>query len=96
MQLYFGGVHDRILTKSHFGHQGETRARPWNMADGVSWDALKTVSNRIQYHLREHLAAARVSGCPVLREALVLARTGYALKYEARTPREYELEPERR
>jgi hypothetical protein len=66
MPLYFGGVHQRVITKSHFGHQSQTRAAAWNLDHGINWEALKTLSNRIQYHIRKRLAAGKFPGCPVL------------------------------
>ena len=94
MQLYFGGVCDRVVTRSHFGHQSQVRAKAWEVDDGVNWDALKTLSNRIQYHIRKRLAAGKAGSAPVLPEALGLARTGYALKLATQTPWAYELLPE--
>jgi hypothetical protein len=94
MQLYFGGVCDRVVTKSHFGHQSQVRAKAWEVDDGVNWEALKTLSNRIQYHVRKRLAAGKAGSMPVLPAALSLARTGYALKLATQTPWAYELQPE--
>jgi hypothetical protein len=62
--------------------------------DGVNWEALKTLSNRIQYHVRRRLAAGKVPGMPVLPQALELARAGYALKLATQTPDSFELLPE--
>ena len=93
IQLYFGGLHERVVTRSHFGHQSQTRAQKWDMDYGVNWESLKTVSNRIQYHIRKRLAVAKVLGCPVLPEAYELARSGYDLKLAAQTPWAYELQP---
>jgi hypothetical protein len=78
---------------SHFGHQSQVRAQKWNVAEGVDWEALKTVSNRIQYHIRKRLATGKVPGCPVLAQALELARAGYALKVATQTPWQFELQP---
>ena len=80
MQLYLGGVCDRVVTKSHFGHQSRVQAEAWGVANGVNWEALKTLSKRIRYHIRKRLAAGKVPGRPVLPQALELARAGYALK----------------
>lgn len=91
MQLHLGGVHGRVLTGSHFGHQSQARARKWGVDRGVDWDALKTVSGRIQYHIRGRLAVAKVPGRPVLAQAYQLARSGYALKETAQTPWQYDL-----
>jgi hypothetical protein len=93
MQLYLGGVYDRVVTMSHFGHQSQVRARTWGVDDGVAWQSLKTLSNRIQYHLRKRLAGGKVPGRPVLSQALELARAGYALKLAAQTPWAFELQP---
>jgi hypothetical protein len=96
MQLYFGGICDRVVTKSHFGHQSQVRAKAWEVDDGVNWEALTTLSNRIQYHVRKRLAAGKAGSMPVLPVALSLARTGYALKLATQTPWAYELQPDSR
>jgi hypothetical protein len=82
------------VTISHFGHQSQVRARKWDVDRGVNWKALKTISNRIQYHVRKRLAAGKVPGCPVLPQAFELARAGYALKQTAQAPWQFELQPE--
>jgi hypothetical protein len=92
VQLYLGGVCERVVTKSHYGHQSQIRAQAWEVDDGVNWDALKTVSNRIQYHVRK-LAAGKAGSMPVLPQALGLARAGYALKLATQTPWAFELQP---
>jgi hypothetical protein len=92
MQLYFGGVYDRIVTMSHFGHNSQVRAQKWDVDQGVNWSSLKTLSNRIQYHVRKRLAVAKVPGRPVLPQAHELARSGYALKMAAQTPWQFELQ----
>jgi hypothetical protein len=94
MHLYLGGVCGRVVTKSHFGHQSQVRARAWGVDDGVNWEALQTLSNRIQYHIRKRLAVGKVPGMPVLSQALELARAGYALKDATQCPDTYELLPE--
>jgi hypothetical protein len=82
----------KIVTKSHFGHNSEIRARKWEVDNGVNWKELKTLSNKIQYHIRKRMAVAKVPGCPVLPHAYELARSGYALKLAAQTPWAYELQ----
>jgi hypothetical protein len=77
---------------SHFGHQSQVRAQAWGMDDGVNWEALKTLSSRIQYHIRKRLAAGKVPGRPVLPQALELARAGDALKLATQTPWAFELQ----
>jgi hypothetical protein len=91
IQLYLGGVYDRFITKSHFGHNSEKRAQAWGHADGVNWEALTQLSNKVQYHIRSRLAVARVPGRPVLREAYALAQSGYELTECARSSHRYDL-----
>lgn len=91
MQLYFGGMHDGVLTKSHFGHNSRARASAWNHENGVNWQALSNVSNKLQYHIRKRLAGAKAGPCPVLPEALSLALEGTQLKDSAKTPWTYAL-----
>jgi hypothetical protein len=93
MQLYLGGVCGQVLTMSHFGHQSQIRAQTWGVDQGVNWEALKKLSNRIQYHIRKRLAAGKVPGRPVLAQAFELAKAGYALKPATQTPWQFELQP---
>jgi hypothetical protein len=93
MQLCLGGVCGRVVTMSHFGHQSQIRARAWDVDQGVNWEALKKLSNRIQYHVRKRLATGKVPGHPVLSQALALAHAGYALKLATQTPWQFELLP---
>lgn len=91
IQLYLGGTHGRTITSSHYGHNSEARARKWGHSEGVDWAALKSLSNKIQYHIRGRLALARVPGRPVLAEAYGYARSGYALKETAASLDSYRL-----
>jgi hypothetical protein len=93
IQLYLGGVCGRVVTKSHYGHQSEVRARAWQVDEGVRWAALKTLSSRIQYHVRSRLAAGKAGSRPVLPQALSMARAGYTLKDAIQSPIVYELPP---
>jgi hypothetical protein len=94
MSLYLGGVCGDVVTRSHFGHQSERRAIVWGVDNGVNWQGLKTLSGRIQQRIRRRLAVAKARSCPVLPQALELARLGYVLKPSAGTPSVYELEPD--
>ena len=91
IQFYLGGVCDKVVTKSHYGHQSQTRAKEWAVDDGVNWEALKTLSNRIQYHVRKRLAAGKAGSRPVLPQAFELSQSGYALKHATQCPGAYEL-----
>jgi hypothetical protein len=87
IQFYLGGISGQTITISQYGHMGEAAARYW----GVDWAVLKRLSNKIQYHIRNRLAVARVSSRPVLPEAAAYARSGYALKDRVASPISYEL-----
>ena len=93
IQLYLGGVCGWVVTKSHYGHQSQARAQAWQVDNGVNWDALKTLSARIQYHVRSRLAAGKAGSRPVLPQALELAKAGCALKDATQCPDAYELQP---
>jgi hypothetical protein len=95
MQLYFGGVHQKkgnIITRSTFGHVTQRRAEVHGRADGVDWQALKKLSNKIQYHVRYRLAVVR-SPVSVLQEAMQLVEGGYELRESAGSPGQYIVEP---
>jgi hypothetical protein len=86
MQLYLGGLNGRAITKSHFGHNSQARARKWGLEKGVDWESFGVLSRRFQYHIRSRLAVAKVPGRPILSHAADLWRGGYALKESARAP----------
>src|SRR5690606_14303561 len=92
MQLYFGGVHGTVVTKSHFGHWSRVRAEADGPIEGVDWEAMKKLSSRIQYHIKERLAVGKAHGYIALRQACELARGGYQLKHSVRAPWTCELE----
>jgi hypothetical protein len=96
MQLYLGGVCGRVITKSNFGHASSLWAERLGRG-GIDWEAFKSISNRIQYHIRKRLAVgsaryAKLSGRPVLPGAMSLAKAGYALKEAIQSPCQYELQ----
>jgi hypothetical protein len=91
IQLYLGGVCDKVVTKSHYGHQSQVRAETWALEDGVNWEAIKALSNRIQYHIRKRLAVGKAGSASVLPKAFDLAQSGFVLKRAAQTPCAYEL-----
>jgi hypothetical protein len=83
VQLYLGGLHRKIVTRSHFGHWSERGARSRGYRSGVDWKALAKLSNRVRYHISKRLAVAKVPGRPVLPAAYQLHRKGYELKEAA-------------
>ena len=92
MQLYLGGVCGRAITYSNFGHPSSLWAERRG-CKGIDWEAKKTLSNRIKYHISKRLAVGKaVPGCAVLPEAMELAKAGYALKQMVQNPFEYMLQ----
>lgn len=89
VQLYLGGVHARIVTKSHYGHFSERGAARWGDVTQVDWSALSKLSGRVQRHVRRKLGVATVPGRPVLAGAFELHQAGYELKEAAQTPYSY-------
>lgn len=85
IQLYLGGQHQDIITDSHYGHWSEAGARQRGAGDPdtVDWPALSQLSGRIQRHLRNRLAAAKVRGRPILRAAFTAVQDGLALRYSS-------------
>jgi hypothetical protein len=83
IQLYFGGEHNRIITDSHYGHWSEAGARQRAVGDvdAVDWNALSTLSGRIQRHIRNKLAVAKLRGRPILSGAHTALKSGFGLRY---------------
>lgn len=90
IQLLFGGVYKKIITKTHFGHQSQVRAKNWGQDQGSRWDALRAISSKIEYHVRKRMASAKVSSRAILPHAYELAQSGYLLKEFAGSPWSYE------
>jgi hypothetical protein len=92
MRLYLGGVCGRAITTSNFGRTSSLWAERQG-SKGIDWEAFKTLSNRIKYHIRGRLAIGKaVPGCAVLPEAMKLAMAGYALKQTIQNPFQYVLQ----
>jgi hypothetical protein len=86
MQLYFGGLRERVITKSHFGNFSQAGARRWDLEQGVDWEALSRLSRKMKNHIRRRMAVQSVPGRPVLSAAAELWNVGYVLKESARSP----------
>ena len=89
VQLYLGGIHDRVITKSHYGHFSERGAARWGDISSVNWNALSKLSGKVQRHIRRKLGVAKVPGRPVLPGAFKLNIEGFELKEAAQTPWAY-------
>jgi hypothetical protein len=71
IQLYISGNREGIVYHTHYGHWNEAGARERSIhpADDCNWRALTKLSGRIQRHIRNHLAAAKLYSRPVLNQA---------------------------
>jgi hypothetical protein len=78
--LALGGVHGRIITRSHFNHFSEKGAAKWGKTGGIDWKAFARLSNRIRYHISKRLEVAHGPGISVLPAAYRLHLRGYQLK----------------
>jgi hypothetical protein len=85
IQLYFGGEHEGIITDSHYGHWSEAgaRQRAAGDVDAVDWSALSRLSGRIQRHIRNKMAVAKVRGRSILPGAFTGLQRGLSLRYSS-------------
>lgn len=81
IQLYLGGQHKNLITHSHYGHWSEAgaRQRAGGNADAVDWKTFSQLSGRIQRHIRNKIAVAKVMGRPILPAAFEEVRRGAGL-----------------
>jgi hypothetical protein len=78
MQLYLGGICDCFITQSHFGHWNETGARQRCIfpADEVDWARQRSLSGKIQRHIKNHLSQAKTQARYVLFHAFSAMQVG--------------------
>lgn len=78
MQLYLGGAYDESISRSHFGHWSEAGAKERCLypADGVNWQLHRSLSGKIQRHIKNHLAGAKVWGRYILTHAFSELQSG--------------------
>lgn len=78
MQLYLGGACDGFITQSHFGHWNETGARQRCIfpADEVDWARQRSLSGKIQRHIKNHLSHAKIQSRYVLAHAFSAMQSG--------------------
>jgi hypothetical protein len=102
-QLMCGGEYSRdepTITRSTFQHWTEAGARKKGYVDThpdapVDWRVLQRLGQRVQRHLRRHLAGGRVRGHgPVLRAAAEKAKAGWKLRESGRSPFTYDFQPD--
>ena len=78
IQLYLGGICGDYISQSHFGHWNEAGAKQRCIlpATDVDWPSLRSLSARIQRHIKRHLATAKYQARYVLTHAYNALRHG--------------------
>jgi hypothetical protein len=89
VQLYLGGLYERVVTHTHYGHCNERGAARWGDVSNIDWKALAKISGRFQRHLGRKLAVAKVPGYAVLPGAYEKFKEGFELKWAAHHPSVY-------
>ncbi len=81
IQLYLDGSRDGIIYHTHYGHWNEAGARERSIhpADDCDWRALSKLSGRIQRHIRNKLAVAKLYARPILHHAFGAIQQGQGL-----------------
>lgn len=81
IQLYLDGGRDGVIYHTHYGHWDEAGARQRSIypADDCDWRALAKLSGRIQRHIRNKLATAKLYARPVLHQAFNAVQQGHGL-----------------
>lgn len=90
MQLQQGLVEHGHLHRSSLGHWNEAGARQalGDIADEVDWMAMRRLSGRINRHVRNQLAVAKLYSAPVLPQAYACLGADLSLWYAAREHRQ--------
>ncbi len=75
IQVYFGSLHDGLLTNSHTNHNSETRAYNWSATthdlgdiDEWNWSGVERTSGKLVRFIRK-LGVAKHGSQPVLKQA---------------------------
>lgn len=78
MQLYLGGSCDGFISQSHFGHWNEAGARQRCIfpADDVRWAQQRSLSGRIQRHIKNRLSLAKFQSRYIMANAYSDLRSG--------------------
>ncbi len=78
MQLYLGGAYDGLISQSHFGHWNEAGARQRciSPADEVNWVLQRSLSGKIQRHIKNRLSHAKVQSRYILTHAFSELQSG--------------------
>jgi hypothetical protein len=76
IQLYFGGVKDNLLNRSHIGHQSEKRALAWQknykeMGSVTKWDwkVVEQTGRKLKHQIHSKMSKRKIGLCGVLKGA---------------------------
>jgi len=93
ISLDLGGQNGNVITRSQLAHMSEGGSSAWGTGDGIEWNELTTIANRLTCHVKRLLATGKAKGAYVLSEAMKLAMVGHELKLATQTPWAYAPEP---
>jgi hypothetical protein len=83
IQLYFGGLKDNELYRSHIGHQSEKGALRWEgthhdmgMVKKWDWKAVEEMGRKLKYQIHNKMAKRKIGSSGVLEWADKLSEQG--------------------
>lgn len=82
IQLYFGGLRDNELHKSHIGHFNEKGALKINPQDAkcCDWKEIQITSRKLKSYIRNRLSIKKMKGMDILKGANILEQQGVELR----------------
>lgn len=87
IQLYFGGLKNKELKRSHIGHQSEKRALAWEDISNTNglvslwdWREIEITSRKLKYQIHNKLATRKIGSFGVLTGADKLEKLGIILR----------------
>lgn len=86
IQLYFKGIHQNALHRSHIGHFNRKGALKWEginkdngKVDDWDWEEIEKTSRKLKYHIHNKLAVKNLGSSGVLSGAEILEQNGTIL-----------------
>lgn len=87
IQLYFGGLNNNELNRSHIGHQSEKRALTWEtnhkdmgLVNKWDWKEVEQTGRKLKYHINNKMAKRKINSSGVLDGANRLEEQGIKFK----------------
>jgi len=87
IQLYFGGLEDHELNRSHIGHFNDRGALKWESTNKVNglvsawdWKEIQVTSRKLKYQIHNKLATRKIGSFGILAGADKLETQGIKLR----------------